>query len=73
MHILWLVTLEELLLILHDIGKVLSSTVERWAVQIILLLLLAFVISEDLVARFGTLCKNHLTVDVIRIDHQWMG
>ena len=43
-HLIWLVSLH-LLLVLHDVGEVLSAAVEGWALQItILLFLLALVV-----------------------------
>ena len=71
-HMLGLVPLEYLLLVLHDIWKVLSPTIEWRAEQIILLFLLAFVVREDFVARFGALCQNHLTVKDVWVNHQWV-
>ena len=48
-HIFRLVPLLKLLLVLHDIGKVLSSAVEGGTVEIVLLFLLALVVLQDFV------------------------
>ena len=58
----------KLLFVLHHVRKILSSSIKRWTVKIIVFFLLALIVLEDFIARLGTLGKNHLLLHFSSLD-----